>query len=64
MPAVIVLGFWFLLQLVDGIASLGPAAGSDVGVAFWAHIGGFVAGMAMASLRSRGALRRRSRGCQ
>jgi membrane associated rhomboid family serine protease len=53
-PAVIVLGFWFLLQVVDGLVSLGPSAGSDVGIAFWAHIGGFVAGMAMAlPLRSR-----------
>jgi membrane associated rhomboid family serine protease len=42
-PAVIVLGLWFLLQLVDGLASLG-AAHSSGGVALFAHIGGFVAG--------------------
>ncbi len=47
-PAIIVLGFWFLLQLMDGLVSLGPAAGTDVGIAFWAHIGGFLAGVAMA----------------
>ena len=46
-PSVIVLGFWFLLQLVDGIGALG-AATADGGVAIWAHIGGFVAGMVMA----------------
>jgi membrane associated rhomboid family serine protease len=42
-PAVIVLVFWFLLQLIDGIASLGVTDASG-GVAFFAHIGGFVFG--------------------
>ena len=42
-PALLVLGYWFLLQLVDGVASLG-AASAQGGVAFFAHIGGFVAG--------------------
>ena len=42
-PAVIVLGFWFVLQLVDGFASLGVAQSG--GVAFFAHIGGFVLGV-------------------
>jgi rhomboid family protein len=47
-PAIIVLGMWFILQLFDGVAALG---GADVGgVAVWAHIGGFVAGMLMAKL--------------
>ena len=41
-PAVVVLGFWFVLQLVDGFASLGVAESG--GVAFFAHIGGFVLG--------------------
>ena len=41
-PAIVVLGFWFVLQLFDGIASLGAEAIG--GVAFFAHIGGFVAG--------------------
>jgi membrane associated rhomboid family serine protease len=40
-PAVIFLGFWFILQLFQGIATIGV----DVSVALWAHIGGFVAGM-------------------
>jgi membrane associated rhomboid family serine protease len=48
-PAIIVLGFWFVLQLVDGIASLG-LAGAEGGVAFFAHIGGFVAGVAIGLL--------------
>jgi membrane associated rhomboid family serine protease len=42
-PAVVVLAFWFLLQLIDGIASLGVTDASG-GVAFFAHIGGFVFG--------------------
>ena len=47
-PASIVLGLWFVLQLFSGVLSLG---GPDVGgVAFWAHIGGFVAGVLMAKL--------------
>jgi membrane associated rhomboid family serine protease len=46
-PAVIVLGFWFVLQLIDGLASLG-AVQSGGGVAFFAHIGGFVVGALMA----------------
>lgn len=47
-PSMIVLGFWFVLQLFQGLMSLG---GPDVGgVAVWAHIGGFVYGMAMARL--------------
>lgn len=48
LPASIVLGLWFVLQLFNGVMTLGAA---DVGgVAFWAHIGGFVAGVIMAFL--------------
>lgn len=49
LPALAVLGAWFLLQLVQGHAQLAgvPDAG---GVAWWAHVGGFVAGMAMMPL--------------
>jgi membrane associated rhomboid family serine protease len=47
-PAVVVLGYWFLLQVLDGIGSLGSTAGLDGGVAFFAHIAGFVAGALMA----------------
>jgi membrane associated rhomboid family serine protease len=47
-PAVIVLGLWFVLQLFSGVMSMG---GPDVGgVAFWAHIGGFLAGVVLAKL--------------
>jgi membrane associated rhomboid family serine protease len=43
-PAIIVLGFWFALQLLSGFASFG-AETADGGVAFFAHIGGFVFGL-------------------
>jgi membrane associated rhomboid family serine protease len=53
-PAILVLGFWFVLQLIDGVASLG-ATNAQGGVAFFAHIGGFVAGaLVAAALRGRG----------
>ena len=41
-PAGIVLGLWFVMQILSGGATLGSQGG---GVAFFAHIGGFVAGM-------------------
>lgn len=40
-PALWMLGYWFLVQLIGGVGSM---AGSGGGVAFWAHVGGFVAG--------------------
>jgi len=49
-PASIVLGLWFVLQLFNGVLSLGL---TDVGgVAFWAHIGGFASGVILAKLFS------------
>jgi membrane associated rhomboid family serine protease len=45
-PAWLVLGFWFIGQLLDGAAStLSPATGNVGGVAFWAHVGGFITGL-------------------
>ena len=45
-PAVFVLGLWFVLQLFSGVGSLGIPDAQDLGgVAYFAHIGGFVAGM-------------------
>ena len=40
--AIAMLGYWFLLQILGGLPSL---AGGSSGVAFWAHVGGFVAGV-------------------
>ena len=51
-PAVVWLGLWFVLQLFSGVASLGAAATG--GVAFFAHVGGFVAGLALVKLLDRG----------
>lgn len=43
-PAVLLIGFWFVLQLFSGFASMGTATGVSDGVAVWAHIGGFITG--------------------
>ena len=40
-PAYLMLGYWFLVQVLSGVANYGAGGG---GVAFWAHVGGFVAG--------------------
>ncbi|MGV8072945.1 MAG: rhomboid family intramembrane serine protease [Syntrophobacteraceae bacterium] len=40
-PAFLMLGYWFLIQLLGGIPAL---AGTGGGIAFWAHLGGFLAG--------------------
>ena len=48
-PALIILGFWFVLQLISGAAALGAETASG-GVAFFAHIGGFVLGVVVGLL--------------
>ena len=48
-PAIIMIGFWFVTQLVSGLAALGPSA-QTTGVAFWAHVGGFVVGLPLVLL--------------
>jgi membrane associated rhomboid family serine protease len=51
-PAWFVLGEWFVIQFLSGAATLSTArAGRDMGgIAFWAHVGGFVAGIVMIKL--------------
>jgi membrane associated rhomboid family serine protease len=45
-PAILFLGIWFLMQFVSGLGSIvSVAAGSTGGIAFWAHVAGFVAGI-------------------
>ena len=44
LPAVIVLGFWFIIQFFNGALSISASA-SGGGVAWWAHIGGFASGI-------------------
>ncbi len=48
LPAIYVLGFWIVLQFFQGIAALSPEAAEAGGVAWWAHIGGFIAGLVIA----------------
>ena len=55
-PAVFMLVYWFVLQLLGGVLSLGGMGG---GVAFWAHVGGFAAGAVLIfPFRNRELLRR------
>jgi membrane associated rhomboid family serine protease len=46
-PAIVFLGLWFLLQFLSGLGSsvLSPDADMSGGIAFWAHVAGFVAGL-------------------
>src|SRR3990172_3323844 len=44
-PAVLFLGLWFVVQLFSGVGSLAVSTGDTGGVAFWAHVAGFVAGL-------------------
>ena len=48
-PALVILGFWFVLQLISGAAALGPETAQG-GVAFFAHIGGFILGVVVGLL--------------
>jgi membrane associated rhomboid family serine protease len=58
-PAWLMLGYWFLLQVLGGLPALEAESG---GVAFWAHAGGFVSGMLLVWLfRDRDLVRRRTR---
>jgi membrane associated rhomboid family serine protease len=59
LPAILFIVLWFLLQLMSGCVSVGMGTAGTGGVAFWAHVGGFVAGWLIALvwkviLRSRG----------
>jgi membrane associated rhomboid family serine protease len=51
-PAALFLGIWFVMQLFGGVGQIG-SAGDMGGVAFWAHAGGFVSGLATALLLKR-----------
>jgi membrane associated rhomboid family serine protease len=50
LPAWLMLGYWFLIQFVSGLAAFGGDVG---GVAFWAHIGGFVVGVVLVKIFAR-----------
>jgi membrane associated rhomboid family serine protease len=44
-PALFFLGFWFLMQLFSGAGSIAQTTGTQGGIAFWAHVAGFLAGL-------------------
>jgi membrane associated rhomboid family serine protease len=46
-PAIFFLGVWFLMQFLSGVGSVATATGGEPagGIAFWAHVAGFVAGL-------------------
>jgi membrane associated rhomboid family serine protease len=50
-PAIVVLGFWIVIQLISQVGSIGHT--SEGGVAYMAHIGGFVAGLVLVKLFAR-----------
>jgi len=50
LPAVLFLGWWFLLQFFNGALSLGARAQQFSGVAWWAHVGGFLFGFGICLL--------------
>jgi membrane associated rhomboid family serine protease len=49
-PAILYLGFWFLSQLFSGLFSVVSGAQAYGGVAWWAHVGGFIAGLVLGPL--------------
>lgn len=55
-PAVFFLGIWFVMQLFTGIVPIAAGVSQDAGggVAFWAHVGGFISGAVLAKLFDRG----------
>jgi membrane associated rhomboid family serine protease len=46
LPAILILGWWFVMQFLEGVSTLGMKSAG--GVAWWAHIGGFILGMLIA----------------
>lgn len=50
LPAVFYLGFWFVSQLLNGVLTVMTGAQAFGGVAWWAHIGGFLAGLVLVHL--------------
>jgi len=50
LPALLFIGFWFISQLFDGFLSIASGVQAFGGVAYWAHVGGFIAGLAFLPL--------------
>jgi membrane associated rhomboid family serine protease len=53
-PAFVFIGIWFVIQFLSGALTLGRADALSGGVAWWAHIGGFIAGMILIKLMAPG----------
>jgi len=49
-PAVLMLLYWFAIQLFSGLGSIGYSQANQGGTAFFAHVGGFIAGMILVKL--------------
>ncbi|MDH5174073.1 MAG: rhomboid family intramembrane serine protease [Elusimicrobiota bacterium] len=45
LPAFVFLGIWFFMQFFNGVLTLGPGTAQAGGIAWWAHIGGFLSGI-------------------
>jgi membrane associated rhomboid family serine protease len=56
-PAVVVLCFWIVVQLFNGVATIGASPSTMGGVAWWAHIGGFIIGLLVALKAKRNDIR-------
>jgi membrane associated rhomboid family serine protease len=52
-PAIIILGAWFLFQFAEAVGSVGTSIAASGGVAVWAHVGGFLLGMLITGLARR-----------
>ena len=53
LPAIVVLGFWFAVQIVNGTMGLGGNGAAGAGIAWWSHIGGFLAGLVLVRFLAR-----------
>jgi membrane associated rhomboid family serine protease len=58
-PAIVAIGLWFLFQLISGIGMLGQGSQGG-GVAYAAHVGGFIAGLVLIKLFAAGGAQRRA----
>jgi membrane associated rhomboid family serine protease len=56
-PAYVAIGLWFVFQLINGLGMLGQGSQEGGGVAYAAHIGGFIAGLLLVKFFDSGANR-------
>jgi membrane associated rhomboid family serine protease len=60
LPAIVVLGSWFLIQLFNGTSAVAATLETEGGIAWWAHVGGFLAGMVLVGVFARRPVQRYS----